>query len=807
MSEPEHPDQPTPKGGQEDVLNADKECISVDAGAGSGKTTTMRWRIAQMLTADNAPPSDRVLVLTFANEAASSIQESITEAEQLSIDQGYNVEVYTYHSFCNRLVSEYAYVLGIDPDFEVITQDQRLRIMRSLIEENEYQYVSRRQANTETVVKQAKNYIRDMRQEAITPADVDEYLPEELAIKNLKRLVVDLERTAQLFDADEHNLVDDNYDVDYTTLFTHIEEYQDALTRWRIVAQNQSGDIWDTIDTYLSYLEQLTDMMEALLRNDSDTALGFLPQALFYDDVHKGWWPDLNQTPFGHLKSYIEVLEEIYELQKIYHDYVEELDSRGALDFDELLYKADTLINDSQIGDEIRSRWDFVFCDEFQDTDDIQMDVVTGLCEDEAQLLAIGDVDQAIYGWRGADPDGLNELGKNFVESEQIDIKRNFRSDQEILELANQCTAYDSKPLVSDDCDAETQDGDPIVERNEDDQVRLGLVNGEWTQQSTAEEVATTISQILEEGIDDIEERSLADIAVIVRKNEQVKKVASSLRNRQIPYRIDGASESEMEPGVQTILSYFRVLVDSEADMHLRRVLMLVYRVTEEDLNALETAPVDSLYEAVMNYDDICSLSLDNQDSIKKAQTDFLDLLEIKNSHSLPYFYNAFLNKTRIQWYLQTEDRAQLDRIKNFMQAYESDYVLRRFSESFVNSLAESLSGRDDDLSIGIASQSEDKVNIMTVHQAKGLQFDTVLFPYLEDDEWVSTKNAAWSAHRFKSITRDIKEDDFTHPLVESVYQEDLEEQWRTIHVGVTRAESRLVFFIQPPEETTDYKK
>jgi len=248
------------------------------------------------------------------------------------------------------------------------------------------------------------------------------------------------------------------------------------------------------------------------------------------------------------------------------------------------------------------------------------------------------------------------------------------------------------------------------------------------------------------------------------------------------------------------------VLVDPEADIHLRRVLMLVYRVSEDDLKALETAPVDSLYEAVINHDDIGSLSLIDPDHVAKAQTDLNDLRELTDSHSLPYFYNAFLNKTRIQWYLQKEERAELDRIKKFMQAYESDNVLRRFSVGFVDSLAESLSGRDADREIGIASQSNNKVNVLTVHQAKGLQFDTVLFPYLEDDEWVSAKNAVWGAHRFDSIIRDINEDDFTNPLVESVYQEELEEQWRTIHVGVTRAESLLVLFSQPPEEIADHK-
>jgi ATP-dependent helicase/nuclease subunit A len=806
MSESEQRDKPIPKGGQEDVLEAKKKCISVDAGAGSGKTTTMRWRIEQLLTADDAPPSDRVLVLTFANEAASTIQDRITEAKRLSIDQAHNIDVHTYHSFCNRIISEYAYVLGIDPDFDIITRDQRLRIVRSLIEDNDYQYVSRRQADTETVVEQAKNYISEMRQEAIAPDNVDEYLPEELAIRNLKRLVVDLERSAQLFDTDKYDLVDDNYDVDYDTLFAHIEEYQDTLSGWRGVARDESGDIWDSVDTYLFYMEQLTDMVEKLLRTDSDTALGFLPQALLYDDVHRGWWPDIFQTPFGHLKYYIETLEEIYELQRIYHDYVDELDSRGALDFDELIYKADTLINDSTIGNEICSRWDYVFCDEFQDTDDAQIDVVTGLCKNDTQLLAIGDVDQAIYGWRGANPEGLNDLGDDFAESEQLDINRNFRSDQEILEFANKCAAYDSKRLISEDCDATTRTGDPIVERQEDHQARLGLVDGEWTRQTTAEEVTTTISQLLDDGFDNIEGRSLGDIAVIVRKNEQAKKVAASLRSRQIPYRIDGSGESEIGTGIQTILSYFRVLIDPEADMHLRRVLMLVYRVTEDDINALEEAPVDSLYDAVINHDDIVSHSLVDPDSVAKARSDLQYLYELKDVHSLPYFYNAFLDRTRIQWYLKKEDRAKLDRIKKFMQAYESDNVLRRFSEGFVDSLAESLSGRHDDRMVGIASRSDEKVNVLTVHQAKGLQFDTVLFPYLEDDEWVSPTNAVWRAHRYNSIIRDIKDDEFTHPLVESIHREELEEQWRTIHVGVTRAESLLILFSQSPKDIADHK-
>ena len=277
MPEPESSDGSTPRGGQEEVLNADQECVSVDAGAGTGKTTTMRWRIEDMLTADDPPPSDRVRVLTFANEAASSIEKSTRGAEQLSIDEAYNVDVYTYHSFCSRLVSEYAYVLGIDPDFEVVTEDQRLRIIQSLIDEHDYQYVSKRQNDTGAVLKQAEDYIQKMRQEAITPAAIDEFLPSRTTIDNLKCLVIDVERTAYLFDTDEHEVVNDNYDVDYLAIFDHLEEYREALTRWQRVAQNRSQDIWDTIDSYLHFLELWTDMIKALLYHDFETTFGFLP--------------------------------------------------------------------------------------------------------------------------------------------------------------------------------------------------------------------------------------------------------------------------------------------------------------------------------------------------------------------------------------------------------------------------------------------------------------------------------------------------------------------------------------------------
>lgn len=127
--------------------------------------------------------------------------------------------------------------------------------------------------------------------------------------------------------------------------------------------------------------------------------------------------------------------------------------------------------------------------------------------------------------------------------------------------------------------------------------------------------------------------------------------------------------------------------------------------------------------------------------------------------------------------------------------------VLRQLSADFVDHLESYLQGSDSDTAHGIANKAEDKINLMTVHQAKGLQFDTVLFPYLNTEDWYGNDSGAWRAHHFKSIIKYATDDNFSHPLSESVYRYQIEEDWRVFHVGATRAESLLVLFGQPSQE------
>jgi len=139
------------------------------------------------------------------------------------------------------------------------------------------------------------------------------------------------------------------------------------------------------------------------------------------------------------------------------------------LDFDELVRTATGLLDDAAIADEITGQWTQVYCDEFQDTDATQFSLLTELTDgpDRPDLLAIGDKDQAIYGWRGTDREGLDRLADAYDDHEAIELELNFRSRQEILDLANACEygPQSSKTLREDGRTAGTYDEDEPPDR------------------------------------------------------------------------------------------------------------------------------------------------------------------------------------------------------------------------------------------------------------------------------------------------------------------------------------------------------
>ncbi|WP_049901708.1 UvrD-helicase domain-containing protein [Natrinema sp. J7-1] len=779
-----------PKGNQQAVIDSRAACTSVDAGAGTGKTTTMLLRIERAIERGNVDPDD-VLVLTFANEAAASIRAAVSD--RLEPDAAAAIDVYTYHSFCYRLGREYAYYLGYSPEFDVVTERTRRRLIGRLLADNDYDFAAatRTDGSPADLVDAIDRFIRAMSQEDITPDDLQSGLPPVRTLELCNEFVLWLERTA------DEDLSFDTEALRYFNRDTHLETARESLVDYgKLVSYCREkiaeapdafreDDLVRDIDRYLRVLQQcVTNTIDTLSLDDRTTK--HLPRALFGNRIWGQATSRIEQTPFGRLKHYVEFLRLARHYADVYADYHDALEAERAMDFDELVRTATGLLDDAAIASEITGQWSQVYCDEFQDTDATQFALLTELTDgpDRPDLLAIGDKDQAIYGWGGTDREGLDRLAAAYDDHEAIELELNFRSRQEILALTNACDygPQSSKTLRENGRTAGSYDEDEPPDR-------VVKVESDDIPQSTPEQVATTVSRLLNGEAATVPRRALGDIAVIVRTNRHAQAVADELQALQIPYEISGSPRGDISPGMRTVLSYLRVLVEPDADAHLRRVLLYRYRVTADDLATLQQRD-GSLYDAVTN-GDLSALDLDQPDRLETVRAHLERLERFRDIYPLSGFVRRFRELTRIEWFCASEERAGFDRLERFVEAYESDGVVQSLSGAFVDALTRTLQSGGSDRTRG--THSEDCVDVMTVHQAKGLEFDTVLVPYLSDEEWcVDGDYVERARYRLLAATLD---DAVDSPLLADLATERVAEEWRVLHVALTRAAEHLFVF------------
>ncbi|MHC3439679.1 UvrD-helicase domain-containing protein [Natrialbaceae archaeon A-gly3] len=783
----EHPRKP--RGNQPAAIESDAACVSVDAGAGTGKTTTMLMRIERAIEDGEINPED-VLVLTFANEAAANVREAITD--RLGPEEAAEIDVYTYHSFCHRLVREYAYYLGISPEFDVLTGRGRRRILEGLLDDGDYGFATpatRGDGSAADLAGTVEEFVATMSREGIDPETLAARLPDVRTLEVLGEFALRLDRVA-----DEH-LSFANEALRYFNRESYLEGGREALVEYGKVLtvcleriaeapeEYRDDPVVRDVEHYLEAMRETVTTVHGALSLD-DRVTKHLPRALFGDEIHGTATDLLEQSPAGRLESYLEFLRLARHYTDVYADYRAYLGREGVVDFDELVRTATRLLEDEGVADEVTGQWEQVYCDEFQDTDATQFDLVTRLTHGEKKpdLFAIGDKDQSIYGWRGTDRKGLDRLASVYDDYEAVELVDNFRSKQEILDLTNGCRYGfgESKTLSEIDRARGTYE-------EEDPPLRVGRIDTDGIDVPTAEGVATTISKLLNGELEGVPRRELDDLAVIVRTNRQAMAVASALGDVQIPYKLSGSARGELSPGTETVLSYLRVLVDPTADAHLRRVLLYRYRLPKRDLEALGSRE-GSLYDALLEAD---PEAVDGPTRLERAREDLEALRSMREVYPLPVYLRRVIERSRLAWFLSSDEREDVERIERFAESYDPGAILGTLSAEFVDALESVLTGGGNEYDRG--SHTDDHVDVMTVHQAKGLGFDTVLLPYLSDEEWCLEGDYARRA-RYELLTATI-EGEVDSPLCGDVAAETTGEEWRVLHVALTRAENHLFVF------------
>lgn len=470
--------------------------------------------------------------------------------------------------------------------------------------------------------------------------------------------------------------------------------------------------------------------------------------------------PKLMLSRIHHAKregtSPVEVFERDPIALQIVDGYERAMRQANAVDFEDLIAMIARIAEDpnSPGGKELRERFDHVLVDEFQDTNRMQYRLVRALAARTRNLCVVGDDDQSIYSWRGANIGNIRGFRKDFPEAEVVKLEQNYRSTRNVVRAAlaviERSSEREPKELWTDN-----EAGAPVV---------LRAVRDE---REEAAFVTTQIKIAIREGV------SADEIAVFYRINAQSRVLEEAMRAERIAYQVIGGMKFFERAEVKDVLSYLRLIDNPRSDADLIRVINVPARgiggKTIERLlhTAFQrgTSAFDALDVAVTDP----NLGTGPRKKLLAFQQLIQDLRQRARTERPSEIATVVLEKTGYMDSLRAEDSAESDaRLENLeelvgsLQEYEMDAVQAGEEANLSSYLERVALIADVD-----AMKDVPQVRLMTVHSAKGLEFDTVLLTGMEEEM-------------------------FPYRGFDGERNDELEEERRLAYVAITRARKRL---------------
>ena len=436
------------------------------------------------------------------------------------------------------------------------------------------------------------------------------------------------------------------------------------------------------------------------------------------------------------------------QIHEVYSAYEKRLRELNALDFDDLLLKTlELMAEHPPVLDSYRQRFHYVMVDEYQDTNYAQYMLVKLLTATSRNLCVVGDDDQSIYGWRGADIRNILDFEKDYPDATVIKLEQNYRSTANILDAANQVIAFNEerkeKELWTED-----EPGEPICL---------------FTATDERAEAAWVVSKILTLHAAG---ESYSDMAVLYRNNSLSRSLEEMLNHKGIPYRIYGGMRFYERKEIRDIVSYLRVLCNPSDDLSLVRII-----------NVPKRAIGDSTVQELQRYARDCEMPLfsslsDLPDTLssrpRKCVSDFFQLMTmlmaLKETLPLVEFVPKLIELTGLEEQYQKQDSEEAqNRIDNIHELVSAVTLYARDNpgaklEDWLENIA--LVSEIDSMQEGSGI-----LNLMTLHSSKGLEFNNVFITAMEEGIFPSSRAEG---------------------------EGRLQEERRLCYVGITRARKRL---------------
>ena len=439
-----------------------------------------------------------------------------------------------------------------------------------------------------------------------------------------------------------------------------------------------------------------------------------------------------------------EIIGKIYEL------YQQRLKENNALDFDDIInYAIKVLTENPDVLEYYTEKFKYVLVDEYQDTNKAQFMLVSIFASKYGNITVVGDNDQGIYSFRGADITNILNFEKDFPGTKIIKLEQNYRCTGNILKAANAVikrneNKYDKKLWTNND------DGDlPTIYQAEDEY-------GEATY------IVNQISHLKTQ-----EYYKYSDFVILYRMNSQSRAIEDILRREDIPYKIVGGLKFYERKEIKDIIAYLRLIYNTSDNLSLKRIINEpkrgIGKTSLDNIQEIAENSGTSMYEVIKRAEDY------GLNRIKANSIDFINLIEELRAKmeelTISELIKETLNKSGYTKALELENTVEAEsRIQNLEEFLT---VAIEFEEEFAdNNLGEFLENITLSSDIDNVEDAENSVTLMTLHSAKGLEFPTVFLVGLEEGIFPG----------YKSIGE----------------ENELQEERRLFYVGITRAKEHL---------------
>lgn len=567
-----------------------------------------------------------------------------------------------------------------------------------------------------------------------------------------------------------------------TTMMTHRIAYmlEKGVSPYNILAvtftNKAAGEMKDRIESLTGgtrgmWVMTFHAMCVRILRNHGEV-LGFKNGFSIYDEsdkkallkrIVKDLKIDEKIYPISYLGSVISSCKEAEEdpddyiennsmnfkaetVAKVYARYMEDLQQNNAMDFDDLLWNVVKLFEaSSEVLSYYQERFKYIMVDEYQDTNYLQYKLIHALAEKSHNLCVVGDDDQCIYQWRGADIRNILDFEKDFPETKVIKLEQNYRSDANILDLANSVIANNrnrkAKELWTD-----RNEGNKITYRRLEDEQREAWYVGGEIQRLHDEEVIP-----------------FNDMAILYRKNAQSRPFEEKFSFRGIPYRVLGGTRFYDRKEIKDVMSYMHLVENPSDDVAMARIINEPKRgLGPKSLGGIVSyakAYKLSIFEALKEQEVLGSLSRKSRAAVEDLVTMLDELGAEQDNMELSDIYDNLIRRSGYLTALEAENTVEADaRIENILELRS---VIAEFEEKAADSV---LTDEEDEFreerdrlredgfdvkeptllqsfleriallsDIDNRDESEDAVVMMTLHSSKGLEFPVVFMPGMEN--------------------------------------------------------------------------